>query len=413
MSNSSNGMEIAGVSKFTVIDVSILLLLILTSGFIVTNDIISSVMTIGLWLILAVFLLIGINVLEKSTIIVFGALALCMSISTAVNNESLWTLSIRIFSFFVVLCAVNTWSFLEFKQRYIHVMMILAVASLIGFSLLSCIPGLSNLFVVQNKANYLYSNWIIYVHAKEYSRNMGLFWEPGAFQTFLCLALLFEVLSKHMSIKRILVFTITVITTFSTTGYIAMAIILLLALVNKNTNKNNKKIIAVMILIAIIMALFFWDELLDTSTNSPFGKLVSYANNKNAAEKKVTSTSVRINGIIQPFYAFLSRPIWGFGYEGLNAYTYVYTHNMNTCTFVNWFAVYGIGYGLTMLYCFYRLAKKSTTSFFQLIIVILVLFTITASENYVDNPFFAMLAIYGASYNVGESRYAYCKHQLL
>ena len=412
MSNRSNGMEIAGVSKFTVIDVSILLLLILTSGFIVTNDIISSVMTIGLWLMLAAFLLIGIKALEKSTIIVFGTLALCMAISTVVNNESLWTLSIRIFSFFVVLCTVNTWSFLEFKQRYIHVMMILAIVSLIGFFLLSCVPELSNIFVVQNKSNYLYSNWIMYVHAKEYSRNMGLFWEPGAFQTFLCLALLFEVLSKYMSVKRILVFTATVITTFSTTGYIALSIILLFALINRNTSKDNKKIIAAMILIAVIMAFFFWDELMDTSTNSPFGKLVSYAND-NDAEKKVTSTSVRINGIIQPFYAFLSRPIWGLGYEGLNAYTYVYTHNMNTCTFVNWFAVYGIGYGLTMLYCFYRLAKKSTTSFFQLIIVIIVLFVITVSENYVDNPFFAMLAIYGVSYNVGEPRYAYCKHQLL
>ncbi len=407
-----NGVRIEHVKDKLLLELMIFLLLFLTSGFMVCNDIISSAMTIGLWLVLFVVLLSGIKLLNRNSVVCYAAVVACMTLSMLVNNENIWTLSIRIFSFFVVMCITNVYTLNEFKMAFINVVVYLAVVSLVGFLLFSCIPILQNLFVVRNSANHLYSNLILYVHPKGFSRNMGIFWEPGAYQTFLCLALLLETLDEHMSMKRVLILILTIISTLSTTGYIALAIILPFALVKKTTSRTNKRIIAILLLIIVIFTCIFWDELLDTSTDSPFGKIVSYSGDKNA-NKKVTTTSSRINSVIQPFYAFLSSPIFGLGYEGLNTYTYVYTHNMNTCTVVNWFAVYGIGFGLTMLYCYYRFSKRITASRFQLVTVMVVLFIITGSENYVDNPFFIMLAMYGVSNSVGERRYANVKHQLL
>ena len=122
-----NGVKIEHVKDSILLELLILLLLFLTSGFMVCNDIISSAMTIGLWLVFAVVLLFGTLTLDKNSVICYITLVICMSLSTIVNNESLWTLSIRIFSFTVVLCMVNVYAWQQFKNSYINVVVILAI----------------------------------------------------------------------------------------------------------------------------------------------------------------------------------------------------------------------------------------------------------------------------------------------
>lgn len=74
------------------------------------------------------------------------------------------------------------------------------------------------------------------------TRNSGIFWEPGAFQFFLNLGLIFifesEGSIKHYRIKQIIL-TVAVLSTQSTTGYIILALIYIYYVAINNAKKMN------------------------------------------------------------------------------------------------------------------------------------------------------------------------------
>src|SRR5690606_563550 len=65
-------------------------------------------------------------------------------------------------------------------------------------------------------------------------RSSSIFWEPGAFSIYICLALYFELfVIKNKSLKRIIVLILSLITTFSTTGYIVFMFMIVIFLFKK------------------------------------------------------------------------------------------------------------------------------------------------------------------------------------
>jgi len=58
-------------------------------------------------------------------------------------------------------------------------------------------------------------------------RNYGYCWEPGPYSAYLSLALYFTVQSRKTNLIRFWTLLVAIITTFSTTGYVAMAVIIL------------------------------------------------------------------------------------------------------------------------------------------------------------------------------------------
>jgi hypothetical protein len=66
-------------------------------------------------------------------------------------------------------------------------------------------------------------------------RNYGMFWEPGAFQGYLILALIFlasarQHLSRERYVRCLLILAAAVLTTMSTTGYVALLVVVFLHL---------------------------------------------------------------------------------------------------------------------------------------------------------------------------------------
>lgn len=74
------------------------------------------------------------------------------------------------------------------------------------------------------------------------TRNSGIFWEPGAFQFFLNLGLIFVFESegsiKHYRIKQIIL-TVVVLSTQSTTGYLILSLIYIYYVAINNAKKMN------------------------------------------------------------------------------------------------------------------------------------------------------------------------------
>uniref|UniRef100_UPI000FF138CB hypothetical protein n=1 Tax=Exiguobacterium sp. AM39-5BH TaxID=2292355 RepID=UPI000FF138CB len=106
----------------------------------------------------------------------------------------------------------------------------ISIISLFGYylvniqksSFMQSLPEFLNLNNVPYQGVYLffYIPWIP-------ERNLGIFWEPGLFATFLVIGLLFELFfnNKKISIFRVIIFSLTIFTTQSSAGYLLLFIV--------------------------------------------------------------------------------------------------------------------------------------------------------------------------------------------
>jgi hypothetical protein len=97
-----------------------------------------------------------------------------------------------------------------------------------------------------------YSNFLIFTYdTVHYYRNSGFCWEPGAFGSFLTIALLFNFLMNDFKLnKEAFIITLAILTTVSTTAY--LGVFLLFFLRYRVLNKGSKvTIIAFAIILAI------------------------------------------------------------------------------------------------------------------------------------------------------------------
>lgn len=108
-------------------------------------------------------------------------------------------------------------------------------------------------------------------------RNCGPFWEPGAFQGFVNLALALELLTADKRDKRwkikILIFIISIITTFSTGGYIALALNILFLIFSSKSLHIERKIFLVVAFIFLALGVFFSTSFLYEKVSSDSGRL--------------------------------------------------------------------------------------------------------------------------------------------
>ncbi len=152
----------------------------------------------------------------------------------------------------------------KFCERFIKIVSFFTVLSLVFYILGVLNPDL--LLKIFNKENhiewsfygkpyYLRGRWLYCVKQYELERNNSVFTEPGLFQMLIC-SCLFMLLFMRSSLKNlsdkkvnflIALFIIAVITTGSTTGYMAFIMIIGIYIIsNKNmrrTERNNKKYI--------------------------------------------------------------------------------------------------------------------------------------------------------------------------
>ena len=387
----------------------VFMLLFLSVSFVVTNDLIPSVITIGLW-ICTLFAIIAFGGLHLNlNLVIPTILLLLLMLFTALIKGENFEAYIKVaFSIFVVSLYVSNTNFEHFSIAYVKVMKFLSIVSLIGYGLHLVIPSIYNRFYVQNTSGNIYSNYVLYIQwvsaGQNAFRNFGFAWEPGAFSTFVCLAMLFDVLfvSKQMKLRTIILYILTVFTTFSTTGIIMLLYLcIFFAATKKIINSRTKKNIVLALIFIIMLLIAFSSVLLDSNTNSVFGKIINFLNKEDRND--LSSTSVRYFSVTKVFSAFLRSPLYGWGYNGLIEQTWEFTRGMNTCTFINWFAVYGMMFGFIMLAGIIRFTRLISSKMIYRSIIVVFLFGITLTENYIHCPIIFILVLYG--YLINRSKF--------
>ena len=162
-----------------------------------------------------------------------------------------------------------------FCKYYVDIMFFFSIISLIGFTY-NCMGGVVPYINVESSnldggGIYRVSS-VLYTQLYDLQnggtltlRNCGPFWEPGAYQGFLNLAIVINLLynkkDKQWKYKN-LVFIIAIITTFSTGGYITLFVILMYVIYTKKKTPNYIKILYSLVFISTACYLYLSLEFL-------------------------------------------------------------------------------------------------------------------------------------------------------
>ena len=283
----------------------------------------------------------------------------------------------------------------NFKQAFVNVMALLAAVSVFGFALRYVYPGIVKVLpVLTNSSDYKYGNLLLTTipHVMLYVtfRNYGIFREPGVYQFFLNLALIFLLEKPDMSKSwQFYAILLAMVFTFSTAGYIlCMAIILVYFFLDRLEIKLET---VVPVALGVVAVLFLFSRGIIKADSNIFTKLFS----SNA------STNSRFGSIAVDFHIALLSPVFGSGFEfvehnfrtiALDEFALNEMHNTNTVMkmmAVHGFAMPTLFLSGIALFCRKHLIRRGWTVFF------VVFAAMMSASDLIFNTLIYILMIYG------------------
>lgn len=314
------------------------------------------------------------------------------------TNDAIKDTAIMIITVFIAMLFVIGLDYKKYCEIYVTVMLLIAIYSLIVYVLGNFTPSLIRIFP---KAYYrptleTYNLGLTFINLRsKLIRNMGIFWEPGAYQTYLIFAILIERFSLCQ--KRnwvVVIFMLTLITTWSTAGIINLLILILIFIIHKNQNVNLKffkTMITATVVFIIIIGLYSIAS--HDIQYAAVGKITVYLSSD---KSRVTSASVRFSSFTYLLRAYLKSPIVGLGHSGLKNSILGAGHTMTTNTPINWFATYGTMFGFLHTMSVFKLAKKmNNNSKILLILIMISMILAISTEQYLRNISIIIFLLYG------------------
>lgn len=274
---------------------------------------------------------------------------------------------------------------------------ILAGGSIVCTYLIKNISALCALFerVTNSSGIVFYNMHICYVHVgANYYRNFGIYREPGVFGIVLCISLFLMIshksslLMNHFAGKYykmfIIIQIVALITTFSTTSYLAFFIfIIVYGVVKRNMNVGH------VVLIGFICGLLMWFS--SSYIENPLVKLSANS----------SSLQFRVESIITGVKLLINRP-FGYGINrGLAEYKANYSmsafHNTNT-----WMAI-GVYLGLPFLMVILYGMTSFCKRYLDGVVLIIPILLLLSGELLIYNPLLYLMVLFGLMNNaMGE-----------
>lgn len=230
-----------------------------------------------------------------------------------VNSAYINTMIISYFPFLLCYMSSRLIEKEVFMVKYVNVISVIAIISLVCFGIASLYPmmawGISKPVTFNN---HIYNMSMFYTwgwNSHIFARNSGPFWEPGAFQGFLILGLLFILhINKKISFKRtkLVLLGITIITTNSTTGYILLLLIVV-AFYRKienvfvgNKGKKYANIMRISVVAIFVLVV---------------GYVITSGNISDKFSNNNVSAMTRFNDFTSSFMLMFDKPILGYGFS--------------------------------------------------------------------------------------------------
>jgi O-antigen ligase len=282
----------------------------------------------------------------------------------------------------------------DFAGTYIRAVTVLAVMAMIffftnlaGSAVGIDIAGATRHFALPVQFNS--GSWTFLLHTysinpTDATRNAGMFWEPGAFAGYLNLALLFLCIIRSRFTKKsfylqFAVLSVCLLTTQSTLGYVAFAVVILLALFSGTTIRIRSKartiIAAACILVAfatVAVNLRFMIPKIEHSIILTTAKSGSWQ-------------ADRLGNLIFDFKYIVSRPLTGWGVSDQTRLMLDPELKGNALVgrgngMSSFAAEFGIPALLLWLYCFYRILLSLSSGRKMVAVAGLIVILITLND---------------------------------
>lgn len=310
---------------------------------------------------------------------VFVVISIAVSLSLFMaNNSGYFYISVIA----LLLCGYGC-SFLisleEFEDAFIKIMRVIAIVSLITFFFGATIKLISFIPTVTNSAGYDFkvlflSN--IPLSESRARRNCGPFWEPGVYQIYLNIAIIFVLhrQKKTMWFDSVLFLT-TLLTTLSGASILPLPFIIMAYLISNLKNKSAKPFILVFVVLCAVVLLFqtgAFDEIITKVTGEDGG----------------LSSGFRLGSAWANLVATVRYPFFGASPEvqdqlrmeiiySINGY---YTEG-NTNTMIGYFAYFGVFVGAFFCIKIFSFCKRISQNFLGALCLFVAMVIMTSNEN--------------------------------
>lgn len=339
--------------------------------------------------LLALFIVLGIIVTVQ---------LLISMLSGHIYYGSLKLLVLLLFLYLVVL-NIKFERFIEFFVRIIYFIALISIC-LYWFNDVIVSSGLFP--TIRTDSVTAYTNLYLYcINTSIVHRNCGVFWEPGAFQVYLNLALLFELYGLHEKKKcRILVLSIALLTTISTMGYFVFGLIMI-SYVSQGENKGKLTALITLGVIALIAGSYLL-PIIDSSFAYKFGL---------GGDGLSTNVTSRINPFLLDLHVIRDNP---FGILGVDYYAevlrvyevrYMLPFISSSCTHTMITVVFGLLPGLYFMYSFWKFSKIYVSSVFPCILIFIACIAMFATESFLMYGLYYLLVFYAQRGELDGSLY--------
>ncbi len=317
---------------------------------------------------------------------------LTMIVNSDFRNGYFLQLLTIVFAFFIV----QSIRFNLFLLYFNRVLYLLSVISLLIFFITSINPSFLNL--LPNTINYsgtTFKNIIVCTVMVDgnFIRNTSIFREPGVFVIYLFFGVVVEFFHNiEINKKHAVVFIISLLTTFSTTGIVLLLLLLFGLLIKTNKAKIYFSVLTVFVI--LILTMIYVPDL----SSLFFSKL-------NSDSYEYISTLSRLSSVSVPFYIFLDNPIFGSGLskfvDGYSYYSlklfgiFIDPESSSTNTIINTFAIFGIFNGLLLTYSFWCISKYFSILNRVRFVIFAGIILMLSSQELRFSLFFNVLFLYG------------------
>lgn len=319
----------------------------------------------------------------------------CVFLSSVMNFDRSLIGLIKFFCLIIGFYIATEFDQKRFVKAFVSMMTLIAIASLIVYVLKDFLIGLNILPIItgykgQQFANFFFAN--VRVNSVSSFRNWGPFWEPGVYQAYVIVSLLFLMFDniefKHKNLM-IIIHVITIGTIMSTTGFLAVPFLLIAFIIDRSTSKKFLLLKIAIVVIAFGFILWFMSSsYFDTIFTNKF---------------EMGSDIDRIVTVRYGIKLFLQKPIFGYS----SAYTAKF-HEMAgqtfaiTNTYIANLVVFGMVMGVLSIAFIYRFVRSYRKTGIITLLIFISLIISFSGEKMLYCPLFSFLMFYRANRTIAH-----------
>ena len=291
-----------------------------------------------------------------------------------INNFGTNIKFLLVISFSYLICL--SVPFYIFSKYYIRALKVISIISLLGYSILNFTSLNLPLATFKNINDVEYYNGIFFFAIKSFvggydnisiDRNIGAFWEPGLFATFILIAIILELWNKNKTSKlTILIFLITLYTTKSTYGYL-MVVPISFELFTKVLNKRFSFSLTIFLITIVVFLNYKLNDFISWLVQiNPrlFSKLIDESD----------SFSARMESPLTNLRIFENNYLFGAGLGNTENLFSSMTIGSQTSTSTYFLAAFGfLGIAYTLLFIYGILSYKEVNLSSRLVFLFIIL----------------------------------------